>query len=108
METSTCRAGAVLHLVRLCSMNTFLVRVAPLACAALLATLGACTHVTLPRSDPIPVDAALSMQLTPAVRALDSAIANGAAPGAVLAVSLGGRHFEHAIGQLAVDDPRPP
>jgi CubicO group peptidase (beta-lactamase class C family) len=41
-------------------------------------------------------------------RTLDSAIAAGAAPGAVLAVSLGGRHFEHAIGQLAVDDPRPP
>jgi CubicO group peptidase (beta-lactamase class C family) len=39
---------------------------------------------------------------------LDSAIAAGAAPGAVLAVSWRGQHFVHAIGQLAVDDPRPP
>jgi len=68
----------------------------------------ACAHPTLPRTDPIPVDAALSMLLEPAARTLDSAIAAGAAPGAVLAVSLGGRHFEHAIGQLAVDDKRPP
>jgi len=57
---------------------------------------------------PISVDAALSAQLEPAARTVDSAIAAGAAPGAVLAVSVGGRHFEHAIGQLAVDDPRPP
>ena len=48
------------------------------------------------------------MLLEPAARTLDSAIAAGAAPGAVLAVSLGGRHFEHAIGQLAVNDKRPP
>ena len=68
----------------------------------------ACAHTALPRTDPISVDAALSMQLAPAARALDSAIAAGAAPGAVLAVSVGGRHFEHSIGQLAVDDPRPP
>ena len=67
-----------------------------------------CAHQALPRTAPIPVDAALSMQLEPASRVLDSAIAAGAAPGAVLAVSLRGRHFEHAIGQLAVDDPRPP
>jgi serine-type D-Ala-D-Ala carboxypeptidase len=74
----------------------------------LSALLTACAHVALPRTDPIPVDAALSMQLEPAARTLDSAIAAGAAPGAVLAVSIGGRHFEHSIGQLAVDDPRPP
>lgn len=70
--------------------------------------LTACAHVGLPPSEPIPLDAALSMQLEPAARTLDSAIAAGAAPGAVLAVSLGGRHFEHSIGQLAVDDRRPP
>jgi serine-type D-Ala-D-Ala carboxypeptidase len=74
----------------------------------LSALLTACAHVALPRTDPIPLDAALSMQLEPAARTLDSAIAAGAAPGAVLAVSIGGRHFEHSIGQLAVDDPRPP
>ncbi|HEY2898285.1 MAG TPA: serine hydrolase domain-containing protein, partial [Gemmatimonadaceae bacterium] len=76
--------------------------------ACVLAATTACAHVALPRTEPIPVDAALSMQLEPAARTLDSAIAAGAAPGAVLAVSLGGRHFEHSIGQLAVDDPRPP
>jgi CubicO group peptidase (beta-lactamase class C family) len=61
-----------------------------------------------PHTAPIAVSAALSMQLEPAARTLDSAIAAGAAPGAVLAVSVAGQHFEHAIGQLAVDDPRPP
>jgi CubicO group peptidase (beta-lactamase class C family) len=67
-----------------------------------------CAHVGLPRTNPIPVDAALSARLEPAAQALESAVAAGATPGAGLAVSLGGRHFEHAIGQLAVDDPRPP
>src|SRR5919107_1684460 len=83
-------------------------RIPRLAGACLLAAFTACAHVALPHTDPIPVDAALSMQLEPAARTLDSAIAAGAAPGAVLAVSLGGRHFEHSIGQIGVDDPRPP
>jgi CubicO group peptidase (beta-lactamase class C family) len=52
--------------------------------------------------------AALSAQLEPAARVLDSAIAAGAAPGAVLAVSWRSEHFVHAVGQLAVDDLRPP
>ncbi len=78
-----------------------------LAMAVILVTSG-CAHSALPYSVPIPLSAALSMQLAPASRTLDSAIAAGAAPGAVLAVSAGGLHFEHAIGQLAVDDPRPP
>jgi CubicO group peptidase (beta-lactamase class C family) len=89
-------------------MRHFLERLAPIGSAGLFAAVTSCAHVVLPRTDPIPVDAALSMQLAPVARALDSAIAAGAAPGAVLAVSLGGRHFEHSIGQLAVDDPRPP
>ena len=80
----------------------------PVASVFLAVLATACARTALPRTDPIPVDAALSMQLAPAARTLDSAIAAGAAPGAVLAVSVGGRHFEHAIGQLAVDDPRPP
>ncbi len=83
-------------------------RIVRAGCVSVLAFGAACTHTTLPRPEPIPLDAALSMRLEPAARALDSAIAAGAAPGAVLAVSLGGKHFEHAIGQLAVDDPRPP
>ncbi|MGH7584197.1 MAG: serine hydrolase domain-containing protein, partial [Gemmatimonadales bacterium] len=68
----------------------------------------ACAPAGPPRTDPIPLNAALAMRLEPAARVLDSAIAAGAAPGAVLAVSYRGAHFEHAIGQLAVDDPRPP
>jgi len=39
---------------------------------------------------------------------LDSAVASGAAPGAVLAVSLEGRHLYHATGRLGVDDPARP
>ncbi len=48
------------------------------------------------------------MRLEPAARVLDSAIAAGAAPGAVLAVSVQGERFVHSVGQLAVDDSRPP
>jgi CubicO group peptidase (beta-lactamase class C family) len=72
-------------------------------------TLGiACTPAGPPRTDPLPLSAALSMRLEPAARVLDSAIAAGAAPGAVLAVSVHGERFMHAVGQLAVNDPRPP
>jgi CubicO group peptidase (beta-lactamase class C family) len=39
---------------------------------------------------------------------LDSAIAAGAAPGAVLAVSWQGQHFVYATGHLGVDDPTRP
>lgn len=81
---------------------------AVLAVTALALGAAGCAPNAPPRTDPIPVDAALAVLLEPAARTLDSAIAAGAAPGAVLAVSLGGRHFEHAIGQLAVDDKRPP
>ncbi len=72
------------------------------------AVMVACVPAGPPRTNPIPVSAALAMQLAPAARALDSAIAAGAAPGAVLAVSFHGERFVHAVGQLAVDDPRPP
>ena len=68
----------------------------------------ACSPAGPPRTDPIPVSASLSMRLEPAARVLDSAIAAGVAPGAVLAVSVRGEHFVHAVGQLAVDDRRPP
>jgi CubicO group peptidase (beta-lactamase class C family) len=38
---------------------------------------------------------------------LDSAVAAGAAPGAVLGISVGGDRFLHATGQLGADDPTP-
>ena len=43
-----------------------------------------------------------------ATRFLDSAVADGAAPGAVLAVSVGGRRFYHAVGRLGADDATSP
>jgi CubicO group peptidase (beta-lactamase class C family) len=89
-------------------MNSFSRPVASIAAVLVTALASGCTHAELPRSVPIPLDAALSMRLEPAARTLDSAVAAGATPGAVLAVSVGGKHFEHAIGQLAVDDSRPP
>lgn len=75
---------------------------------AVAVTLVACSAPLLPHTDPIPVSAALSMQLEPAARVLDSAIAAGAAPGAVLAVSVRGERFVHSVGQLGADDARPP
>jgi CubicO group peptidase (beta-lactamase class C family) len=105
-------ASASTRFASACSRAVIRVSFSPmrqLAPSVVLAIIvSACAHTALPRTDPIPVDASLSMQLAPASRTLDSAIAAGAAPGAVLAVSVGGRHFEHAIGRLAVDDPRPP
>jgi serine-type D-Ala-D-Ala carboxypeptidase len=38
---------------------------------------------------------------------LDSAVAAGAAPGAVLGISVAGARFIHATGQLGADDPTP-
>ena len=38
---------------------------------------------------------------------LDSAVARGAAPGAVLGVTYRGERFVYVTGQLGADDPRP-
>ena len=46
--------------------------------------------------------------LAPIVGLLDSAVAAGAAPGAVLAVSYRGAHFLYGTGRLGVDDPGRP
>lgn len=61
-----------------------------------------------PPSTPLPRSATLGARLAPAVALLDSAIAAGAAPGAVLAVSLRGERFVHGTGRMALDDPRTP
>ena len=42
------------------------------------------------------------------IRALDSVIHDSAAPGAVLGVSLHGRHLFHGTGRLGQDDPTRP
>lgn len=52
--------------------------------------------------------ASSSYDWTSATAALDSAIAAGAAPGAVLAVSHGGSRFVHGTGRLGIDDPSRP
>lgn len=55
-----------------------------------------------PPADPLPVNASLAQRLAPATRVLDSAISAGAAPGAVLAVSLRGERFTYGTGHLGV------
>ena len=76
-----------------------------LAAAAALA----CTHAAplpSPSSDPatIPV---VKPDWRTVTSFLDSAVAAGAAPGAVLGVSVGGSRFLHATGQMGADDPTP-
>jgi CubicO group peptidase (beta-lactamase class C family) len=61
-----------------------------------------------PTTQPIPTSNALAARLGDAVRVLDSAIAAGAAPGAVLAVSLDGERFIHGTGRLGLNDPTVP
>jgi serine-type D-Ala-D-Ala carboxypeptidase len=47
-------------------------------------------------------------RLRPVTRLLDSAVARGAAPGAVLALSVNGERFIHGTGQLGADQPGTP
>lgn len=61
-----------------------------------------------PETQPVPVSAPLAARLSGAARVLDSAIAAGAAPGAVLAVSLDGERFFHGSGRLGLEDPTVP
>jgi CubicO group peptidase (beta-lactamase class C family) len=62
----------------------------------------------LPRFTPVPNSPTLEARLAPARRTLDSAIAAGAAPGAVLAVSVHGERFLYATGRMGVHDASPP
>lgn len=75
--------------------------------ASVLLALTACAGGP-PATQPIPTSAALGTRLADAVRVLDSAVAAGAAPGAVLAVSLNGERFIHGTGRLGLDDPTVP
>jgi CubicO group peptidase (beta-lactamase class C family) len=68
------------------------------------ALVAGCSHVPLPAGAPLPTNGRLGRRLAPAIHALDSAIAAGAAPGAVLAVSVRGKRFIYSTGHLAVDD----
>jgi CubicO group peptidase (beta-lactamase class C family) len=66
--------------------------------------LGCTPH---PLSSPVslPLDEG---QLKPVTAVLDSAVAAGAAPGAVLAIAQGSRRFIHGTGQLGADEPGTP
>jgi CubicO group peptidase (beta-lactamase class C family) len=72
----------------------------------ILALLGvACTSQRPSPSPPMPVALA---DWHPVTRVLDSAVAAGAAPGAVLAVTRNGDRFVYSTGQLGADDPQHP
>jgi CubicO group peptidase (beta-lactamase class C family) len=68
-----------------------------------LILLSACGRGGAGADAPVPLSA-----LAEATAYLDSAIADGAAPGAVLAVSVGGRHLYHATGVLGAGMPSTP
>jgi CubicO group peptidase (beta-lactamase class C family) len=57
---------------------------------------------------PAPICPGAPCLLDPLKALLDSAVAAGAAPGAVLAVSSHGQRFVYATGRLALDDPTRP
>src|SRR5690242_11800177 len=77
----------------------------PAAMAALaLAACGAPPPVPAPP----PLCPAAPCALTPLEALLDSAVAAGAAPGAVVAVSSHGARFVYGTGRLALDDPTRP
>lgn len=66
----------------------------------------ACTHA--PPAGPRPLCTGGACALDRLAPLLDSAIAAGAAPGAVLAVSSRGARYLYGTGRLALDDPRRP
>ncbi len=74
---------------------------AHLAAGALTALLAGCASAT---AGPVAPDAGWRGLAA----LLDSAVAAGAAPGAVLAISIGGRRWTHATGRLGLDDASPP
>ncbi len=74
--------------------------------AALLTTL-ACAGGPPPGAT-LPVSQPLAARLAPVTHLLDSMITAGAAPGAVLAVSVAGDRFIYGTGRLGLDDPTRP
>ncbi len=71
----------------------------------LLLALVGCSH---PPAGPAPADAPLPPHWDQVGALLDSVVAERAAPGTVLGVSLAGRHFYASAGQLGLDDPTRP
>jgi CubicO group peptidase (beta-lactamase class C family) len=65
----------------------------------------ACAPHPLPSPAPVSLDLA---RLKPVTEFLDSVVAKGAAPGAVLAITRNGERFVHGTGQLGADEPGSP
>jgi CubicO group peptidase (beta-lactamase class C family) len=78
-----------------------------LACSVLAPACGAQTPAIKPSIDPGRLPPSRPAFAT-ATQFLDSAIAAGAAPGAVLGVSYHGQWFFHGTGRLGLDDPTVP
>lgn len=73
--------------------------------APLALVLVACASRTRASLEPMPLTV---VNWNPVTRFLDSAVAAGAAPGAVLAVTRDGQRFIHGTGQLGADEPERP
>jgi serine-type D-Ala-D-Ala carboxypeptidase len=74
--------------------------------ALILLLVAGCAVRTAPGPQPLCAQGPCALdRLAPL---LDSAVRNGAAPGAVIAVSYRGKHFVYGTGRLALDDPRRP
>lgn len=73
--------------------------------ALLALVMLACAPHPLPSPTPVSLNLA---RLKPVTEFLDSVVAKGAAPGAVLAVTRNGERFVHGTGQLGADEPGSP
>lgn len=78
-------------------------RIAACAAWALVVATAACQSGP-PSTAPVPISAPLGARLAPAVHAIDSAVAAGTFPGAVLAVSIRGERYVYGNGRLGQDD----
>ena len=82
-------------------------RIRPLTSLAVALLAGSCCR-SVPVIVPVPHCGALPCDWRELVRAVDSAVADGAAPGVVVGVSVGGARYYHSTGRIGQDDPRRP
>jgi CubicO group peptidase (beta-lactamase class C family) len=72
-----------------------------------LALAAACGRAE-PAGAPLPRCGAAPCDWRDLARTVDSAVADSAAPGVVVGVSIGGARYFHSAGRLGIDDPRQP